>query len=106
MVEPLFVSATEWLDQVRRVLARPGELGELHARGLDLERVLAIAQAEAASARRDGRSLLGHEDLAQAAGVPRSDVLRTRLYLVDVGMQSLSIPSGASGRIQRLLHEA
>jgi hypothetical protein len=106
MAEPLFISAEEWVEQVRRVVDRPGGALELQARGLDRERVLAVARAEAASAGAHGVAPLSHDELAHTAGVPRSEVLRARLYLVDVGLQSLSMTSGASVCVQRLLHGA
>jgi hypothetical protein len=104
MAEHLFISADTWMDQVCRALAEPATTPQLTARGLDAAIVLAVARVEADEARPSGMSDLGHEQLAQLAGVPRPDVLRARLFLIDFGFQSLSWSHGEAGRLERMLH--
>jgi hypothetical protein len=104
MADPLFVSAEEWIDHVRRALGRPGALHLLSESGLGPERVLAVARVEATLAGPDGISRLSHYDLAELSGVRLADVRLVRLFLIDLGLQSLSPTALALGGSVRLLH--
>jgi hypothetical protein len=106
MVEPLFVSAEEWMENVHRVLTHPGAIQEMSAMGLELDTLLAVARVEATLAGTDGSSSLSHQQLAELSGVPRTEVLLTRLFLIDLGLQSLSMSARAPGGVLRLLHQS
>lgn len=85
-------------------LGRPSALPVLAVKGLEPDAVRAVALAEASSAADSGITCLSPEELARAAGIPRSAVLKARVALIELGLADLIAHPCARGGTQRQLH--
>ncbi len=98
-----FAGRDAWMAAVEQALAHPAALPILTAKALDVDAVRSVAGAEAARASDLGISCLSADQLADAAGLPRTSVLRARLALVELGLEDV-VPGAGAGNVRRELH--